>query len=58
MDPSIENCLGNTGYYFDRAGDDAVLLIHGLTGTPAEMKPIAKRLEEQGLVLWAKDMLD
>jgi len=48
MNPAIENCLGNTGYYFDRAGDDAVLLIHGLTGTPAEMKPIAKRLEKQG----------
>ena len=49
---NIENCLGNTGYYFDHAddhaSDDAVLLIHGLTGTPAEMKPIAKRLEKQG----------
>jgi carboxylesterase len=47
MRSSIENCLGNTGYY-DRAGEDAVLLIHGLTGTPAEMKPIAKRLVKQG----------
>ena len=44
---SIEECLGNTGYY-DEVGTDAVLLIHGLTGTPAEMKPIAKRLRSQG----------
>ena len=44
---SIEECLGNTGYY-DAGGNDAVLLIHGLTGTPAEMKPIAKRLVKQG----------
>ncbi len=47
MSSSIEQCLGNTGYY-DEAGVDAVLLIHGLTGTPAEMKPIAKRLVKQG----------
>ncbi len=47
MTRSIEDCLGNTGYY-DEAGADAVLLIHGLTGTPAEMKPIAKRLLKQG----------
>ncbi|OIQ81855.1 thermostable monoacylglycerol lipase [mine drainage metagenome] len=47
MTPSIQDCLGNTGYY-DGDGEDAVLLIHGLTGTPAEMKPIAKRLVQQG----------
>ena len=47
MTPTIQDCLGNTGYY-DQAGEDAVLLIHGLTGTPAEMKPIAKRLLKQG----------
>jgi carboxylesterase len=47
MTLTIQDCLGNTGFY-DKAGEDAVLLIHGLTGTPAEMKPIAKRLVKQG----------
>jgi len=44
---SIEEALGPTGYY-EEHGEDAVLLIHGLTGTPAEMRPIAKRLAKQG----------
>lgn len=44
---SIEEALGPTGYY-EKHGEDAVLLIHGLTGTPAEMRPIAKRLAKQG----------
>jgi carboxylesterase len=44
---SIEEALGPTGYY-ERRGEHAVLLIHGLTGTPAEMRPIAKRLAKQG----------
>lgn len=44
---SIEEALGPTGYY-EQHGEDAVLLIHGLTGTPAEMRPIAKRLTKQG----------
>ncbi len=44
---SIEGALGPTGYY-EQHGEDAVLLIHGLTGTPAEMRPIAKRLTKQG----------
>jgi carboxylesterase len=44
---SIEEALGPTGYY-EPHGEDAVLLIHGLTGTPAEMRPIAKRLAKQG----------
>ena len=43
----IEDCLGNTGFYEER-GEDAVLLVHGLTGTPAEMRHIAKRLMKQG----------
>lgn len=47
MTATVQECLGNTGFY-DRAGEHAVLLIHGLTGTPAEMKPIAKRLVKQG----------
>ena len=44
---SIEEALGPTGYY-EHHGEDAVMLIHGLTGTPAEMRPIAKRLTKQG----------
>lgn len=44
---TIEEALGPTGYY-EKRGAHAVLLIHGLTGTPAEMKPIAKRLTKQG----------
>lgn len=44
---SIQEALGPTGYY-ERHGENAVLLIHGLTGTPAEMRPIAKRLAKQG----------
>lgn len=47
MTRTVEECLGNTGFY-DKSGEPAVLLIHGLTGTPAEMKPIAKRLTKQG----------
>jgi carboxylesterase len=48
MTASIEDCLGNTGYYLNPKGSKSVLLIHGLTGTPAEMKPIAQRLVKQG----------
>lgn len=29
-------------------GDDAVLLVHGFPGTPAEMRPLANRLHERG----------
>ncbi|MFM9913751.1 MAG: alpha/beta hydrolase [Methylophilaceae bacterium] len=47
MTQTIQDCLGNTGYYEER-GADAVLLVHGLTGTPAEMRHIAKRLMKQG----------
>ena len=44
---SIESCLGSNGFFY-KSGDAAVLLIHGLTGTPAEMRPIAKRLVKRG----------
>lgn len=47
MTLSVQECLGNTGFY-DKAGEDAVLLIHGLTGTPAEMRSVSKRLVKQG----------
>jgi len=48
----IEEALGPTGYY-EKHGEHAVLLIHGLTGTPAEMRPIAKRLTKQGFSVMA-----
>ena len=39
--------LGATGFYEPR-GADAVLLIHGLTGTPAEMRHLARKLRRKG----------
>lgn len=47
MSQTIESLLGPAGYY-SRRGEDAVLLIHGLTGTPAEMRSLAKKLLHQG----------
>jgi len=47
MTQEILDTLGPTGFY-DKRGEDAVLLIHGLTGTPAEMRYIAKNLLKQG----------
>ncbi len=46
-DDVLQACLGPTGFY-RRRGDDVVLLVHGLTGTPAEMLHVAKRLLQQG----------
>jgi len=47
MSQAIESLLGPAGYY-TRRGEDAVLLVHGLTGTPAEMRSLAKKLQQQG----------
>lgn len=47
MSQAIESLLGPAGYY-KRRGEDAVLLVHGLTGTPAEMRSVAKKLQQQG----------
>ncbi len=47
MSQAIESLLGPAGYY-TRRGEDAVLLVHGLTGTPAEMRSAAKKLQQQG----------
>jgi carboxylesterase len=44
---TIQACLGPTGFFLP-GGEDAVLLIHGLTGTPAEMRAVAKRLAQRG----------
>jgi carboxylesterase len=41
------HALGRHGF-IERRGPVGILLIHGLTGTPAEMKPFAKRLVKAG----------
>jgi carboxylesterase len=43
----MKEILGPTGFY-ERRGAEAVLLVHGLTGTPAEMRHVAKRLAQRG----------
>jgi carboxylesterase len=43
----LKQVLGPTGFYEPR-GKDAVLLIHGLTGTPAEMRHLARKLRRKG----------
>lgn len=40
--------LGPQGFY-EKRGDSAVLLIHGLTGTPAEMRHFGRQLARRGL---------
>jgi len=47
MNTAIQASLGPTGFYLHR-GKDAVLLVHGLTGTPAEMRFMATSLKNQG----------
>ena len=41
------------GIFLDGAGEDAVLLLHGLTGAPAEMHPLGKRLYRAGCTVHA-----
>lgn len=50
LDPQgdeVKGLLGATGFYEPR-GADAVLLIHGLTGTPAEMRHLARKMNRKG----------
>jgi carboxylesterase len=47
MSPALRAALGQHGFY-DRRGPDAVMLIHGLTGTPAEMRHLARQLRKRG----------
>lgn len=47
MTEAIQQSLGPSGFYL-KGGEDAVLLVHGLTGTPAEMRPIASQLVKDG----------
>ena len=39
---SIEDLVGPSGFY-EKRGETGVLLIHGLTGTPAEMTHFSRR---------------
>jgi carboxylesterase len=43
----------NLGRYalFERRGDVGILLIHGITGAPTEMKPVARRLAARGFTV-------
>lgn len=47
MNASLQNCLGPAGFFLP-GGEDCVLLVHGLTGTPAEMRVFARQLAKQG----------
>ncbi len=48
--PSIDDLLGPVGF-IERKGNVGVLLIHGLTGTPTEMKQFGKVIARQGFTV-------
>ena len=49
MNATVQSCLGPAGFFLPGCGGgDCVLLVHGLTGTPTEMRAIAKQLAKQG----------
>ena len=48
--PSIDDLLGPVGF-IERKGSVGVLLIHGLTGTPTEMKQYGKVIARQGFTV-------
>jgi carboxylesterase len=48
--PSIDALLGPVGF-IERKGNVGVLLIHGLTGTPTEMKQFGKVIARQGFTV-------
>jgi carboxylesterase len=50
MTKKIDDLLGPIGF-IERKGDTAVLLIHGLTGTPAEMKQFGRVMSRKGLTV-------
>ena len=47
MSGAMRGILGANGYY-DRRGEDAALLIHGLSGAPVEMRSVANELKRGG----------
>jgi carboxylesterase len=50
MTKKIDDLLGPIGF-IERKGETAVLLIHGLTGTPAEMKHFGRVMSRKGLTV-------
>ena len=50
MATKIDDLLGSNGF-IERKGETAVLLIHGLTGTPAEMKHFGRVMSRKGLTV-------
>ena len=49
--PSIQT--DEHGFYFEGSSDKGVLLIHGLTGAPAEMRFVGKALNRMGFTVYA-----
>lgn len=47
---SIQELIGPSGF-FEKRGETGVLLIHGLTGTPAEMRHFGRQLSRKGLTV-------
>lgn len=47
---SMEKILGPNGFY-EKRGETGVLLIHGLTGTPSEMRHFGRQLARKGLTV-------
>ncbi|MEA3085788.1 MAG: carboxylesterase, partial [Paraburkholderia sp.] len=45
--------MSDTKSLFNEGGDHAVLLIHGLSSTPLEMRFLARALERNGFVIYA-----
>lgn len=47
---SIQELLGPNGFY-EKRGETGILLIHGLTGTPSEMRHFGRQLWRKGLTV-------
>ena len=47
---SIQEIIGPTGF-FEKRGDTGILLIHGLTGTPTEMRHFGRQLARKGFTV-------
>lgn len=47
---ALQELLGPNGF-FEKRGEVAVLLVHGLTGTPSEMKHFGRQLSRKGLTV-------
>lgn len=50
MQPNIPK---DYSYFYPGTKGSAVILVHGMTGTPSEMKFVAKRLHKQGFSIYA-----